>query len=377
MSLASIVAMLLFFSSKETIEYPQPSPPPPTMDPPPPPAPVVPPPPPTFLPPPPPPAPAHLPPPPAPVPPPPPPPPPPAPVAFNCASAKSETNFYIDSTMQAIRVERELRNSGNIKDADTLQRISCRPQGTWIIGDDMTFVVSRVSSVMSRAGQEGTIPLLVLYNIPDHTTLRYWSGVQAGQDYRNWVTSVAETIGNREAWIVLEPDSIGLVSNLSKADQTTRLADLKSAILILKEKAPRARIYLDAGHSNWRSVGSVALNLEEAGIEHAHGFSTNVSNYQFLADEIEYGRAVSELVGGKHFIVDTSRNGKGPHKTEWCNAPGVAIGRAPTTQTGQSFIDAFLWVKLPGESDGPCNGGVPTGKFWTERALEMIRTSPY
>ena len=309
--------------------------------------------------------------------PPPPPLPPPPPVPFNCDTAKIESDFYVDPTMQAIRVERELRVAGDNASADILARIACRAQGTWIIGDNLDTVVARVSSTVTGAASAHKIPILVLYNIPDHTTLRYWSGVTAGSAYSTWIDRIAQTIGDNEAWIILEPDSIGLAGNLTPADLEMRLNDLKGAIATLRAKAPRAQIYLDAGHTNWRPASNIADLLRRAGIEGADGFSTNVSNYQKLEEEIKYGQSVSALLGGKHFVIDTSRNGLGPHKTEWCNAPGVAIGKAPTRSTGYNTIDAFLWVKPPGESDGPCNGGIPTGKFWTVRALEMIRTSPY
>jgi endoglucanase len=37
----------------------------------------------------------------------------------------------------------------------------------------------------------------------------------------------------------------------------------------------------------------------------------------------------------------------------------------------EGYLDAYLWVKVPGESDGPCNGGPPAGSWWQEYALEI------
>lgn len=48
-------------------------------------------------------------------------------------------------------------------------------------------------------------------------------------------------------------------------------------------------------------------------------------------------------------------------------------GHGQWKDTGNTFIDAFLWVKPPGESDGTCNGGPPAGKFWLDYALGLIR----
>jgi len=72
-----------------------------------------------------------------------------------------------------------------------------------------------------------------------------------------------------------------------------------------------------------------------------------------------------------HFVIDTSRNGQGPwappegvypDAQDWCNPPGRGLGLRPTTDTGNPLVDAYLWVKIPGESDGECARGLgPTG----------------
>jgi Cellobiohydrolase A (1,4-beta-cellobiosidase A) len=70
-----------------------------------------------------------------------------------------------------------------------------------------------------------------------------------------------------------------------------------------------------------------------------------------------------------HFVIDTGRNGLGPWDyrskyataaiaQDWCNPPGRGLGIAPTTNTGNALVDAYLWVKVPGESDGSCNRSV-------------------
>ena len=75
-------------------------------------------------------------------------------------------------------------------------------------------------------------------------------------------------------------------------------------------------------------------------------------------------------------MIDTSRNGRGGVSgSAWCNPPGQALGRAPTTNTGLPLVDAYLWVKTPGESDGPCNGGPRAGQWGPEYALGLSRTA--
>ena len=93
------------------------------------------------------------------------------------------------------------------------------------------------------------------------------------------------------------------------------------------------------------------------------------------ARERRDGQRISALVGGKHFIIDTSRNGVGGNG-EWCTTRGRALGALPTTRTGNVLVDAFLWVKQPGESDGTCNGGPKAGRWWPEYALELARNQP-
>jgi endoglucanase len=74
-----------------------------------------------------------------------------------------------------------------------------------------------------------------------------------------------------------------------------------------------------------------------------------------------------------HFVIDTSRNGKGPKGTRWCNPPGRGLGAPPTTETGNPLVDAFLWIKTPGESDGECNGAPKAGQWWPRYALGLAR----
>ncbi|MEX2280866.1 MAG: glycoside hydrolase family 6 protein, partial [Gemmatimonadota bacterium] len=161
---------------------------------------------------------------------------------------------------------------------------------------------------------------------------------------------------------------------LSTADRGRRFEMLKDAVARLKSR-PGTSVYVDAGHTAWQPAAVAASRLIEAGIAQADGFSLNVSNFETTASNLSYGVQISALVGGKHFVIDTSRNGLGPGST-WCNPAGRALGSAPTTRTGHPRVDALLWVKRPGESDGDCNGGPSAGLFWADYALAMAqRTS--
>jgi endoglucanase len=142
---------------------------------------------------------------------------------------------------------------------------------------------------------------------------------------------------------------------------------------------PGVAVYIDGGHSNWVSAGEMASRLRSAGIEQATGFAVNVSNFQPTSNLVDYGRSLSALVGGKPFVVDTSRNGKGALGGEWCNPAGRGLGEAPTTSTGDAAVHAFLWVKRPGESDGACGqcAGSPAGQFCTSYAIELAQNAVF
>jgi endoglucanase len=117
--------------------------------------------------------------------------------------------------------------------------------------------------------------------------------------------------------------------------------------------------------------------------------------------DASYASALGSTVPTTHFIVDTSRNGLGPDSMQtyaeapydqpasvtsslasgdWCNPPSAGLGVKPAAAPGVSLssldsylpgnpplVDAYLWVKTPGQSDGQCDaaGGVRT---WDDAA---------
>ncbi|HET6924300.1 MAG TPA: glycoside hydrolase family 6 protein, partial [Candidatus Saccharimonadales bacterium] len=162
---------------------------------------------------------------------------------------------------------------------------------------------------------------------------------------------------------------VAQASCLSSTDQAQRYQLLSFAISTLKAN-PGAKVYLDAGNPSWVAASDMAGRLKQAGIANADGFSLNVSNFIATKDNETYGAQLSALVGGKHFVIDTSRNGNGSNG-QWCNPSGRALGAAPTASTGASLVDYFLWVKTPGESDGTCNGGPAAGSWWPSYAESL------
>ncbi|WP_413801948.1 glycoside hydrolase family 6 protein [Streptomyces iranensis] len=252
------------------------------------------------------------------------------------------------------------------------------------------------------AEQPGTLPELPPLPTPDPVT------PEDGSD-----------TGDLDTPVVEDPETAARYSEINYA------VDVLSAL-------GNASVYLDAGHSGWHSVSSIVPRLIKAGIDRATGFALNVSHYQTDPDSAWYGRLVSSCLayadeGGdpedcaeqswsrrharrwlrhhvpddparmKHYVTDTSRNGQGPwtpraatHRhndvQSWCNPPGRGLGRRPTTRTGEALLDAALWVKTPGESDGRCLRGTDgpldpvrgtvnpeAGEWFPEQALELVR----
>jgi endoglucanase len=228
---------------------------------------------------------------------------------------------------------------------------------------------------VSAAAAQGALATFVLYNIPARDCGSYSAGGASGsQSYRAWVRSVAAGIGTREAIVIVEPDALPGITCLSKDDQASRYADIADAVNVLATQT-KSFIYLDAGNSSWVDANTMVSRLEKANIAQARGFSMNVSGFQSTQSTTQYGEKISAK-NGKSYVIDTSRNGQGPNGNEWCNPRGRGLGKKPTTATPGN-LDAYLWVKIPGESDGECNNGPSAGTWWDDYAQELIRNAVY
>lgn len=180
-------------------------------------------------------------------------------------------------------------------------------------------------------------------------------------------------------------------------------------------KAGNTYNYVDAGHHGWigweDNFGESAQLFyrtaqgAEGGVETVTGFITNTANYSALeeplltlteeardADWVDFNDYVDELSFAKAFreelvrlgfgssigmLIDTSRNGWGGpdrptaastagdvntrvnesrvdrriHLGNWCNQEGAGLGERPQA-VDSGGIDAYVWIKPPGESDG-------------------------
>jgi endoglucanase len=285
--------------------------------------------------------------------------------------------FWVDPDSPAARQVERWRAEGREEDAESLRRIADRPLAHWPAGADPG---PQVRAVTQAAAAAGRTAVLVAYHIPHRDCGQYSEGGAAdGAAYRSWIGSFAEAIGDAEAVVILEPDAVphtadGCTAPMYVAERFQLLAE---AVDRLKAQ-PGTRVYLDAGNPSWiTDPGRLAEPLWRSGVANADGFALNVSNFQTLEDNTEYGHRLSEMLGGAHVVIDTSRNGNGPYaggQETWCNPPGRALGTPPTSRTGDELIDAYLWIKRPGESDGECRGGPAAGQWWPEYALGLTES---
>ena len=283
--------------------------------------------------------------------------------------------FYVNPNTQAAQSALALRSQNKEVDAALMDKIALTPTAAWF-GNWNSDVKNDVNSYVSKAASANAIPVLVAYNIPGRDCGNYSAGgSNSPASYKAWIKSFASGIGNRKAVVILEPDALPLLNCLSKSNQTDRQSLIKYAVGILKANS-QTSVYIDAGHPNWISASDMASRLKKSGVANADGFSLNVSNFMTTVENINYGKSISALINNKHFVIDTSRNGSGSNG-EWCNPAGRSLGTKPTTSTGNSLVDAFLWIKAPGESDGLGNGGPSAGVFWQSYALDLARNAPW
>lgn len=290
-------------------------------------------------------------------------------------SAAVGPTFWVDPNSAAARQVVAWRSQGRAGDAQLIQRIAGRPQAVWLHSSGPGAVVRAATEA---AAAEGRTPVLVAYFIP-HRDCGDYSDGGAGDaaEYRQWVDDFAAGIGDRAAYVIVEPDAVAHeISGCAKADAAERYGLLAYAVDRLKAR-PHTRVYLDAGNSSWiPDERRLLAPLRQAGIAKADGFALNVSNYRTNEESLAYGRRIAAALGGdKRFVVDSSRNGNGPYTggddEPWCNPPGRALGTPPTSATGDPALDAYLWIKRPGESDGTCRGGPRAGQWWPEYALGL------
>ncbi|MFI6130257.1 glycoside hydrolase family 6 protein [Micromonospora sp. NPDC051141] len=270
-------------------------------------------------------------------------------------------------------------NPGDSRAAVIRDKIASQPQARWFANFNPSTIQSEVSGFVGAANAAQQIPVLSVYEI----TNRDCGGASAGgapdlNQYQTWVSNFARGLGNQTVLIILETDSLALQTCLSSGELSARNQAISTATRTIKSANPNAKVYLDGGHSTWNSANETANRLRNAGVQYADGFFTNVSNFNPTSSEANFGRAVISAlngmgISGKRQVIDTSRNGGA--SGDWCGDDNTdrRIGMYPTTATNDANIDAYLWVKPPGEADG-CR--YTAGSFQPDLAFSLANGAP-
>jgi endoglucanase len=248
--------------------------------------------------------------------------------------------------------------TSNPADAALMTKMANVPTAQW----------GNSTDALDSAG--GKVPVLVVYNLPGRDCGQFSSGGAGSEaEYNAFIDKYAASIGQRKAVVILEPDTLSQMCG----DTAARFRMLNHAVDALAKTG--AITYLDAGNPGWVDAATIADRLKQAGVAKARGFAVNVSNFKTNADNIAYGDTIAKALNS-HYVVDTSRNGNGPG-TDWCNPPGRALGLLPTTKTASTYADAYLWIKIPGESDGNCNGAPGAGQWYPSYALGLAQRAKW
>jgi endoglucanase len=293
----------------------------------------------------------------------------------------------VDRSTQAVRYQRT-------HGAGWLDPITDRPQARWVNG---TADLAALPAYLADSRSQNALPVIVVYAIPNRGCSSFREGVPYGDydratprpdSYAALIAGLVQRLGQTRAVVVLEPDAVP-----ADCFDAPRAATLKGAVDALV--AARQHVYLDAGHSSWVPSGEVARRLLSSGVAEAEGVSLNISNRYPTWSVADFGEELSELIGGRDYIVDTSRNGANATtldpaslSNDWCNRPDQALGQQRIgTPDAQRWphLAAQLWIKLPGESDGnakvfpnqDCHGeAAPPGEFSPQQARDLIVNDP-
>ncbi|KAI2487156.1 Glyco-hydro-6 multi-domain protein [Pyrenophora tritici-repentis] len=208
-------------------------------------------------------------------------------------------------------------------------------------------------------------------------------------EYIDPIVAIFKKYPNTAISLIIEPDSLpNLVTNANvQACQQSASGYRDGVAYALKQlNLPNIAMYIDAGHGGWLGwddnikpgAKELATVYKAAGSpKQVRGISTNIAGWnawdlspgefansadgkynKAQNEKLYIGLISPELVKNGmpgQAIVDTGRNGVTGLRAEWgdwCNVNGAGFGVRPTTNTGSSLVDSFVWGKPGGESDG-------------------------
>jgi cellulose 1,4-beta-cellobiosidase len=322
--------------------------------------------------------------------------------AFGPAPARNPFEgaaFYVDPEY----VERVRAASAAAPErADELRKLEAVGTGLWVWSIDD---VSKVGPALADAAEQSArgkpvVPLFVVGDMPGREC--DWGGqgeLDIGADgerryQREFIDALVERFAahpQQRVAVILEPSVSGTLATSNTPACAQAAPALRRAMdyALRKLSQPNVFIYLDAGsmtahcwNINRSRLAQVYREIlhDAGGTDLVRGFATNVGNYNLFdgdsdgkvangnpcANELDYIEKLTKDLAkagivDKAFLVDTSRNGQGGIRTElgnWCNIKGAGLGARPRAAPAP-HVDAFVWAKPPGESDGSSDRSAP------------------
>lgn len=343
--------------------------------------------------------------------------------------------FYVDPNYTE-KVSRSQQRAPDL--AAALEVVKRQPTALWL---DRIAAIEQLPAWLDGAREQGervgrpTVPVVVVYNLPNRDCAAKASAGELAIEHdgerryrQEYIDVIARHLGadpTQQVAIVLEPDSLpNLVSNMgvAKCALSHDVYMHSVAYAIAKLSLPNVSIYLDVAHAGWlgwqanqRQMMDVVMEVLRlaGGSNRIRGFATNVANFNALegtwgkqlepsnpaANELVYvesfaATAVQAGFANPGFMIDTSRNGRAETRSRWgnwCNIKGAGLGERPTIAPN-ALVDAYFWVKPPGESDGTADptavrfddncassdaapGAPEAGMWFHEYLLELVRNA--
>ncbi|KAH9237466.1 glycoside hydrolase family 6 protein [Colletotrichum gloeosporioides 23] len=277
------------------------------------------------------------------------------------------------------------------------------PSFAWLDTREKISLMNSTLAEIRKLNQGGANPpyagTYVVYNFPDRDcsakasagelAIAYGGLDKYKTEYIDPIAALAKEYSDTRIVFVYEPDGLAnLITNMgvqkcSQAADTYKTAtDYAFKTLNLDNVA----IYVDAGHAGWlgweanlQPTATLYADVyKKAGSPKAvRGLVTNVSNFNGWNltsapsyttpnnnyDESKFHAALTPMLKTAgypaNYLVDQGRSGKQPTGQQiwgdWCNVKDAGFGARPTVKTGIDTLDAIVWVKPGGESDGTSN----------------------
>jgi cellulose 1,4-beta-cellobiosidase len=314
----------------------------------------------------------------------------------------SGAKYYLNPG-QTERVEESAKRHPG--EADLIRKVATYPTAIWL---DRIAAVASVPGHLDAAKRQQDAngqPTVTVFNVYDLPNRDCSASSSAGElrvendgeaiyktKFIDPIAAAFVAHPDQPIVVVLEPDSLGnMATNMALPNCQAARSAYKNGVVyaIRKFHLPNVWVYLDAAHAGWlgwdgnrQAIARIFKHVlaDAGGNEMIRGFATNTSNYTHLTNkdgagleptnpcpnELTYIKMLSTTLNmngikGKHFIVDTARNGRGGIRRKWgnwCNIKGAGLGERPRADP-EPNIDAYFWLKPPGESDGSSDPSQP------------------